>query len=165
MSTGFTHETYGKETVDWYTPPWVFEKMGIRFDLDPCHPIKRIEWIPVDKTYNINDDGLRSEWNGNVWLNPPYGKYTKDWLKKLNSHGNGIALVFSRTDCAWFHDSVVNADSILFLKGRIKFVDGFGVSGGSGAGSGSMLVAWGKHNSDVLKSMSNLGFFVDNRKE
>jgi hypothetical protein len=29
------HERNG-ESDEWYTPGWVFESLGVRFDLDPC---------------------------------------------------------------------------------------------------------------------------------
>lgn len=157
---GFTHESQKNESVDWYTPPWIFEKMGVKFDLDPCHPVQSIPWIPVEHRYTIVDNGLTSEWFGRVWLNPPYGKNTPVWLQKMDKHRNGIALVFARTDCGWFHNSVTKADAILFLKGRIKFVDGLGATGGGGAGNGSMLVAWGEDNVQVLQNMAELGFLV-----
>jgi hypothetical protein len=80
----------------------------------------------------------------------------------MHDHRNGIALVFARTDCAWFHDSVAKADAILFLRGRIKFVDGLGVTGGSGAGSGSMLVAWGQDNVKALEAMRDIGHLAVN---
>ena len=67
-----------------------------------------------------------------------------------------------RTDCAWFHDYVAKADAILFLKGRVKFVDGLGVSGGNGAGSGSMLIAWGRENVQSLLGIQNKGYLVVN---
>jgi len=162
MKKGFTHDSVKNKTVEWYTPQWIFDELGINFDLDPCHPEKKIKWIPVKKHYHIDQNGLIQEWFGNVWLNPPYGKHTKSWLDKLNIHKNGIALVFARTDCKWFQDVCTKADAILFLKGRVKFVDALGVTGGSGAGSGSMLVAWGKENAKKLKSMSvNRGFYVE----
>ena len=44
----------------------------------------------------------------------------------------------------------------------MKFVDGLGVTGESGAGSGSMLVAWGRENVDALLAMSDLGHLVHN---
>lgn len=46
------------------------------------------------------------------------------------------------------------------MRGRVKFVDGLGATGGSGAGSGSMLVAWGEDNVQALRTMSDLGHFV-----
>jgi hypothetical protein len=86
-------------------------------------------------------------------------------LEKMHKHRNGVALVFARTDCGWFHDSVAKADAILFLRGRVKFVDGLGVTGGSGAGSGSMLIAWGADNVTALESMKDVGFLVRNTIE
>lgn len=159
---GFAHENRGSVNVDWYTPPWVFERLGIDFDLDPCQPEAPIPWIPAKQRFTLKDDGLAQPWVGRVWLNPPYGKHTQAWLKKMHGHRNGVALVFARTDCAWFHDSVAKADAILFLKGRVKFVDGLGVTGGSGAGSGSMLVAWGAGNVAALEAMSDLGHLAVN---
>jgi hypothetical protein len=160
MKAGFSHEDRASQNVDWYTPPWIFERLGIDFDLDPCQPPEGVAWIPTKKRYSIHDDGLTSPWEGRVWLNPPYGKHTGAWLDRMHKHRDGISLVFARTDCAWFHESVANADAILFLRGRVKFVDGLGVTGGSGAGSGSMLIAWGDENVSALSRMQDLGLFV-----
>lgn len=161
VDAGFAHESNKNISVDWYTPKWIFERMGLDFDLDPCQPEGGISWIPAKKYYTLKDDGLTSPWDGLIWCNPPYGKYTKDWLRRMDKHKNGMSLVFARTDCAWFHDSCINADAILFLKGRVKFVDGLGVTGGSGAGSGSMLIAWGKESHEALERMSDLGLLVN----
>ena len=160
MKKGFSHEDRNSQNVDWYTPPWIFHRLGLEFDLDPCQPPEGIPWIPAKKRYSVSDDGLTSPWAGRVWLNPPYGKHTSAWLERMNYHRNGIALVFARTDCAWFHESVAKADSILFLRGRVKFVDGLGVAGGQGAGAGSMLIAWGDENANALKAMRDLGLYV-----
>lgn len=161
---GFTHENKINKSVEWYTPPWIFEYLGVRFDLDPCSPEKdKVTWIPAENRYTIKDDGIKKDWFGRVWLNPPYGKHTSEWLRKMHLHRNGIALVFARTDCKWFHDYVVAADAILFLQGRVKFVDGDRLTKGSGAGSGSMLVAWGADNVVALKKFIAAGFLVHNR--
>jgi hypothetical protein len=159
-ATGFTHDNKNNTSVDWYTPPWVFNRLGLTFDLDPCQPLEGVAWIPAKHRYTIADDGLTSPWRGRVWLNPPYGKHTAAWLKKMHGHRNGVALVFARTDCSWFHESIAKADAILFLRGRIKFVDGLGLTGGSGAGCGSMLAAWGEENVAALKAMQDLGLLV-----
>lgn len=161
MRAGFSHEDRGSANADWYTPPWIFERLGIEFDLDPCQPPEGVQWIPAKRRYSINDDGLAQPWDGRVWLNPPYGKQTPAWLKRMHEHRNGIALVFARTDCAWFHDYIANADAILFMRGRVRFVDGLCVSGGSGAGSGSMLVAWGVENVAALRAIDDIGFLLE----
>jgi len=80
----------------------------------------------------------------------------------MHDHRNGIALVFARTDCKWFHDYCTKADAILFIKSRVKFIDGLGVTSKSGAGSGSMLIAWGSDNVEALKKMRDKGFLVVN---
>lgn len=157
---GFTHDNKDNKTVDWYTPPWVFERLGLQFDLDPCQPKEPIPWIPAAKHYWKEIDGLSQPWFGNVWLNPPYGDNTPDWLAKMHSYRNGIALVFARTDTKWFHEFCAKADAILFLKGRVSFVDGLGVTGKGGAGAGSMLIAWGGVNVQALEGMQDIGFLV-----
>ena len=157
-AAGFTHDKKHNKSVDWYTPKWVFDALGLQFDLDPCSPKGGIPWIPAKHHYSLQDDGLKSPWFGLVWMNPPYGKYTGEWLKKMDTYRNGVALVFARTDCRWFHDYVVKADSILFLKGRIKFVDGLQKTGGGGCGCGSMLISWGKEATDALRQMSSRGY-------
>ena len=103
-------------------------------------------------------------------LNEPYDVYgaveighterVMQWVKKMHEHRKGVALIFARTDTAWFHDYIAKSDAILFLKGRIAFVDGLGVTGGSGAGAGSMLVAWGDVAVSALMEMSDLGLVI-----
>ena len=54
----------------------------------------------------------------------------------------------------------------LFLNGRIKFVDGLGATSGNGAGSGSMLIAWGSRAVVALKRMEANGVlwnFLENK--
>jgi len=168
---GFTHDNVDNASVDWYTPPHIFKDtdthgkgLNLQFDLDPAAPTGGVPWIPAKKHYDIYADGLTSAWVGRVWLNPPYGKFTSRWLEKMHQHRNGIALVFARTDCNWFHDYVTKADAILFIKQRVRFVDGLGKTGGNGAGAGSMLIAWGEENVQALARMSARGWFVDCRK-
>lgn len=159
-AAGFTHDNKDNKTVDWYTPAWLFEKLGIYFDLDPCQPKEKIDWIPAKQHYWKEIDGLTLSWHGNVWLNPPYGNKTEDWLEKMHKYRNGIALVFARTDTKWFHNFCIKADAILFLKGRIQFVDGLGVTAKGGAGAGSMLIAWGGVNVQALENMKDMGLLV-----
>lgn len=158
---GFTHDNVNNKSVDWYTPPWIFERLGLEFDLDPCSPVGGVPWIPAKKHYSLVDDGLTQDWeNDLVWLNPPYGVATGAWLNKMHNHRKGIALVFSRTDCAWYHDFVSKADAILFLRGRVKFVDGLRLTSCSGAGCGSMLIAWGEESMLALEKMKDCGHLV-----
>lgn len=159
MNKGFTHESTYNESKEWYTPKYIFDALGIPFDLDPCSPGGQIvPWIPALHHYTIEDDGLIKEWSGTVWVNPPYGSDTPKWMHKLNQHGNGIALVFSRTDVKWFHDYIPQADAICFIKGRVQFVraeDAWDYTHNlykpcGGCGAGSMLVAYGSEMAGAL---------------
>jgi hypothetical protein len=40
---------------------------------------------------------------------------------------------------------------------RVKFFDGLGKTSGNGAGSGSMLIAWGEENVQALERMRDKG--------
>ena len=155
---GFTHESQKAASVEWYTPPEIFETLGVEFDLDVCAPKGGLPWIPAKTSFSIEDEGLSQKWTGNVWCNPPYGKETTKWLDKMSNHSNGIALVFARTDCKWFHKYAATSDAINFLEGRIKFVDGNGKTGNRGAGCGSILIAWGDDNVKAISKVK--GFTV-----
>lgn len=85
---------------EWLTPPEVLSALG-EFDLDPCSPVSH-PWDTARSHYTVEDDGLSQEWFGRVWLNPPYGQSTGRWLHRLSLHGNGIALIFARTETAMF---------------------------------------------------------------
>ena len=155
---GFTHDSVANKTVDWYTPAYVIDTLrncGAHFTLDPCAPAGGVPWLNIPKSYSLDDDGLAQSWAfESVWLNPPYGRNTPVWLGKMQEHGDGIALVFARTDCGWFHETTKKASAVLFLKGRIKFVDGLGKTAGNGAGAGSMLIAYGVSNAEALRKAS-----------
>jgi len=151
MSNNFNTNT--KNNDEWLTPPSIIESLG-EFDLDPCSPIER-PWDTAKNHYCEPDDGLNKYWDGRVWCNPPYGRETFLWLDKLASHGNGIALIFARTETKGFHRQIwEKANAVFFFEGRLKFhyVDG---TQGDSANAPSCLVAYGDRNVDAL-SISGL---------
>lgn len=141
--SGFAHDRRTRETTDeWYTPPEVFDALGIEFDLDPAAPPGGVPWIPAKHHFSKTDDGLAQPWFGRVWCNPPYGRETGRWLKRLARHGDGLALVFARTDTRWFHEYIPRATAVSYVVGRLRFVRDDGVRG-EAAGAPSMLLAFG----------------------
>jgi hypothetical protein len=157
---GFTHEPQVGETVEWYTPPHIFEALNLRFDLDPCSPGVGKSHVPADTHYSLPDnDGLRDPWFGRVWLNPPYGRGMGLWLERLAEHGDGVALVFARTGTKWFHESVPKSDGLMFVSGRIHFINGNTMKPGERPGADSMLVAFGEECAHAVR-YSGLGLFV-----
>ena len=147
-----------KTKDEWLTPPEIIKSLG-EFDLDPCSPLNR-PWDTAKKHYTIEDDGLSKEWEGRVWLNPPYGRETFKWIDKLALHGNGIALIFARTETIGFHGHIWTwADAIFFFKGRLKFYHVDGTQGGT-ANAPSCLVAYGEDNVEALRNCGLSGKFI-----
>ena len=100
----------------WSTPSDLYAVLDAEFgfDDDPC-PLKSEE------------DGLVREWGKSVFVNPPYGSAIGKWLKKAyNESRKGkrvVCLIPSRTDTRWWHEYVMEAHEIRFLKGRLRFGD------------------------------------------
>ena len=157
-SQDFNTNTENEE--EWLTPPHIIKTLG-EFDLDPCHqPVSRRVWDTAKKHYSVEDNGLIQKWEGRVWCNPPYGRQTFDWLKKLAGHGNGIALIFSRTETRGFHSEIWDrADAVFFFKGRLKFYKSNGTEGGT-ANAPSCLVAYGLNNVKALEDSGLSGKLI-----
>lgn len=156
MNTSF--ERCENTKIEWLTPPDLVKQLG-HFDLDPCCPINAPFYHAV-KNYTMIDNGLKKEWFGRVYLNPPYGRGMELWMEKLKYHGNGIALIFARTETKCFFEHVWNdADAILFVKGRIRFYHVTGIQAGT-PGAPSVFIAYGKENAEILKNSGINGRFL-----
>ena len=107
---------FSSQRLDWQTPKAVYQVLDSEFgfDHDPC---------PV----NPKVDGLKSDWGEVNYVNPPYGREISKWIEKgYEEYLKGKTVVFlipSRTDTRWWHDYIMKADEIRFIKGRLKFDD------------------------------------------
>jgi len=157
MNTSF--ERCENTKVEWLTPPNLVLKLG-EFDLDPCSPIDA-PFLHANTNFTTIDDGLSKEWFGRVYLNPPYGRGMELWIEKLKNHGNGIALIFARTETKCFFEHIWNdADALLFVKGRIRFYHVTGVQAGT-PGAPSVFIAYGRENALALKNSGIDGRYLD----
>jgi len=144
----------------WLTPQEIKLPLG-EFDLDPCAAPSPRPWPTAKRHIELPEDGLAAEWKGRVWLNPPYGRETGKWLKKLADHDNGIALVFARTETAMFRDHVWRrATALLFLYGRPHFCLPDGTRARGNSGGPLVLVAYGYFNASMLRESGLAGRFV-----
>lgn len=116
---------YSSKTNEWYTPLSVYNPLHeeFKFTLDPCCTP---ESSKCDKYFTKEDDGLIQRWNGEVvFINPPYGRDIKHWVKKVYDESNNgaicVMLIPSRTDTSYWHDYIFNKAEIRFMRGRIKF--------------------------------------------
>lgn len=140
---------------EWYTPPEVFEALGCEFDLDVAGAVK----ASVPARGAIYSDSLDAQWQGFIWMNPPFGgrKDKQKWLDKFIRHGNGIALVPDRTSAPWFQDAFPWMDAVLFTNGKIKFLRPDGTRGEQ-PGNGTALMAIGIDGETALMRAAQRGF-------
>jgi len=124
---------FSSAKLDYSTPQYVFEQLDaeFHFNLDACANEENHK-VP---NYYYGEEGLRRNWfcwkpveeRGRVFCNPPYGRKIGDWIEKGYEEfirNNVDVLVFllpSRTDTRWWHDYVMRAKEIRFIKGRLKF--------------------------------------------
>jgi len=157
MKTKLALRTDGHD--EWLTPPEMIKSLGV-FDLDPCSPVNR-PWDTANNHFTIKDNGLSKKWSGRVWLNPPYGTETIGWLARMAEHGNGVVLIFARTETKMFFKYVWDkADAILFLRGRIRFFYVNGKVSDFSGGAPSCLVAYGQKNVTALNESGINGKLV-----
>jgi hypothetical protein len=82
------------------------------FYFDPCPP-------------EPDFDGLSVAWGKSNFVNPPYGRELPKWIAKAHTEAllgkTVVLLIPSRTDTRWWHEHVMAADEIRYLKGRITF--------------------------------------------
>jgi hypothetical protein len=136
-----SHESAVGGSDEWLTPRWLIDQLG-PFDLDPCSPINR-PWPTAARHYTIENDGLRQDWDGFVWCNPPYSQIDR-WLARMADHNHGLALVAARTETRAWHEHIwPRYTGGLSLRGRLHFCDVTGKPSLSNSGFPSVVVAFG----------------------
>lgn len=126
------HRAQGTGENEWYTPPQYIEAARtvlVTIDLDPASSDMAQKTVKASKYFTINDDGLMEQWNGRVWLNPPYAQPAiHNFMQKAVDEFNAgrmteaIILTHNYTDTTWFHIAARCASAICFTRGRIGFL-------------------------------------------
>lgn len=111
-------------TDDWPTPRDLFDALDAEFgfDLDPCASAANAK---CTRFFTIEDDGLSRRWHGSVFMNPPYGRGIGDWIAKAWREAQKgaivVCLIPARCDTEYWHDYVMQASEVRFIRGRIHF--------------------------------------------
>ena len=112
---------FSSKTELWATPQKFFDEMSEKygpFDIDVCADSSNAKCLTY---FDKETDGLKQNWDGKCWMNPPYGRDIGKWMKKASeSNTLVVCLVPSRTDTKWWHDYAMKGE-ITFIKGRLKF--------------------------------------------
>ncbi len=114
------------ESCEWSTPDNLFNKLDkeFNFDLDVCATQENSKCFSY---FNKEMNGLDKSWvRRTCWMNPPYGREIVKWVEKAYRESKKkntciVALLPARPDTRWWHNFVMKADEIRFIKGRLKF--------------------------------------------
>lgn len=121
-----TEVHFSSKTDLWATPQELFDNLNetYNFDLDVCAIPENAK---CDRYFTPEQDGLKQEWKGFCWMNPPYGRQIGHWIRKAFSESRRgatvVCLLPARTDTKWFHQYIYNKPNVEleFLSGRLKF--------------------------------------------
>jgi phage N-6-adenine-methyltransferase len=114
---------FSSATDDWETPQFLFDGIDAEFgfDLDVCASETNAK---CKRFFTRFEDGLRQNWDGVCWMNPPYGRDIERWMKKAFDAAIAGALVVClvpvRTDTRWWHRYAMRGE-IRYLRGRLRF--------------------------------------------
>lgn len=111
---------------EWNTPQWLFDKLDeeFNFTLDPCSNNGNAK---CGKCYTKKEDGLKQDWSKDVvFMNPPYGGHTGEWIRKAWQESlkgaTVVCLIVSSTDRSYWHEYIFPyASQIRYIRGRLKF--------------------------------------------
>ena len=151
-----------KSSDCWYTPNSIVElviKVLGEITLDPCADDGK--HLEARKHYTIVDDGLIREWEGQVFMNPPFS-CPGVWMKKLQAElesgrvKEAIALVPAATDTNWL-SPLLKTQPVCFWKGRIKFLDK-DYQPRRAARQSHVLVYWGLRSKRFKEVFEEYGF-------
>jgi phage N-6-adenine-methyltransferase len=115
---------FSSKTDLWETPQEIFDKLNsvFSFKTDVCAIPENAK---CQKYFTPEDNGLEQEWTESCWMNPPYGREIKKWVKKAYESAkiNGatvVCLLPSRTETLWWQKFCAEGE-VHFLRGRLRF--------------------------------------------
>lgn len=165
------HVSNNSGNNEWYTPAEYIDiaraVMG-SIDCDPASSEIANKTVCAETFYTYEDDGLEKDWNGNVWMNPPYAQpLINQFSEKLIGeieNGNineACVLVNNATETRWFQTMAEKAKAIWFVKTRVKFIDVYGNPNGAPL-QGQCFLYFGS-NVELLEKKCNGLVFVNKK--
>lgn len=151
---------------EWYTPAPIIEAarqaMG-QIDVDPASSEIANRTVKAEKFYTAEQDGLKQEWRGQVWMNPPYAQpLIADFASTLAAKyragevSEACVLVNNGTETAWFQTLLDVSSAVCLIKTRVKFIDPEGKPSGAPL-QGQAVIFLGDEPSRFSEAFSTFG--------
>ena len=122
-----------------YTPEYIIQlarkTMG-GIDIDPasCKAANNLI-VKATRYFDKETNGLLQEWNGRIWLNPPYERgLIESFVDKLLEEyrvkrtTEAIVLTHNASETRWYGRLLEEATAICIVSGRIRF---YAINGGN----------------------------------
>ena len=79
-----TSVVFSSATDDWATPQAFFDQLysEFHFTTDVCASKENAKCLHF---YDVAQDGLKQEWSGVCWMNPPSGRTIGQWMEKAHT--------------------------------------------------------------------------------
>ena len=163
--------TFGTGENEWYTPTQHIElarKVFGQIDLDPASSHVANQTVKAAQFFSQETNGLEKDWQGNVWLNPPYAqpaiahfadKMVAEW--ESGRVTGAIVLTHNYTDTAWFQKLARAATAICFTRGRVRFVSPTGEL--AAPTQGQAFFYFGHELETFVSTFAKIGFVVEVR--
>ena len=159
------HVSHNSGNNEWYTPKEFIEaakKVMGGIDLDPANSVEANKVVGAVKFHTEKDSGLKHDWKGRVWMNPPYAsELINPFCRKLTeSFRSGevtqaLVLVNNSTETAWFQDMCQEASAICFPERRVKFWNPQKIS--AAPLQGQAVIYFGNKPKDFIARFSSFG--------
>lgn len=128
-------------SVQWYTPAQLLRPIisalswvGLSGDEpqwgDPCTGPDALAYQAAQglllPAWHLEQDALSEQWADlPLFVNPPFGREMGLWAARCAAHTRAtILLTPSSTDVAWWAQAHRAARAVIFLRGRMRFIDG-----------------------------------------
>jgi hypothetical protein len=97
-------------------------------DLNPASNSKDNPNVPASNHLTLEDDALKHDWAGRVFLNPPFSevsKFIKKLMAEIESERVTEAIVLTKSDTRtnWYKQLRLNAKVLCFAEGYHRFGD------------------------------------------